>query len=63
MLQGLYASILIGNCTCHSFGKLPGHTGGFYHYEMMEKIQMITSGEEAEVKFPTSEELIDYTTK
>lgn len=31
MLQGLYASILIGNCTCHSFGKLPGHTGGFYH--------------------------------
>ena len=32
-------------------------------YEMMEKIQMITSGEEAVVKFPTSEELIHYTTK
>ena len=32
-------------------------------YEMMEKIQMITSGEEAVVKFPPSEELTDYTTK
>jgi len=30
-LQGLYASILVGNCPCHSFGKLAGHTGGFYH--------------------------------
>ena len=30
---------------------------------MMEKIQMITCGEEAVVKFPTSEELIDYITK
>ena len=32
-------------------------------FHIMEKIQMITSGEEAVVKFPTSEELIDYTTK
>ena len=31
VLQQLYASILVGNCPCHSFGKLSGHTGGFYH--------------------------------
>jgi hypothetical protein len=30
VLVSLYESILIGNCPCHSFGKLPGHTGGFY---------------------------------
>ena len=35
-------------------------------YEMMEKIEIITSKKarkEAVVKFPTSEELIGYTTK
>lgn len=31
-LQALYASILVGNCPCHSFVKLDArHTGGFYH--------------------------------
>ncbi|XP_028415288.1 HMG domain-containing protein 3-like [Dendronephthya gigantea] len=31
VLHDLYGSILIGNCPCHGFGKVPGHTGGFYH--------------------------------
>ena len=30
-LHGPYAPILMGNCPCNSFGKLHGHTGGFYH--------------------------------
>ena len=32
-------------------------------YYMMDKIQMITSGEEAVIQFPTSEELMDYNTE
>ena len=32
-------------------------------YHIMEKIQMITSGEEAVIQFPTSEELMDYNTE
>ena len=32
-------------------------------YYMTDKIQMITSGEEAVIQFPTSEELMDYNTE
>ena len=32
-------------------------------FHIMEKIPIITSGEEAVIQFPTSEELIDYKTK
>ena len=32
-------------------------------FHIMEKIQMITSGEEEVMQFPTSEELMDYNTK
>ena len=32
-------------------------------YHIMEKIHMITSGEEAVIQFPTSEELMDYNTE
>ena len=32
-------------------------------FHIMEKILMITSGEEAVIQFPTSEKLMDYNTK
>ena len=32
-------------------------------FHIMEKIQLITCGEEAVIQFPTSEELVDYNTE
>ena len=30
-LQQLYATLLVGDCPCHGFTHVHGHTGGFYH--------------------------------
>ncbi|XP_020905627.2 HMG domain-containing protein 3 [Exaiptasia diaphana] len=31
-ITALYEYLLVGNSPCHGFTKVPGHTGGFYHF-------------------------------
>ena len=42
-IQALYSSTLVGLTPCHSFSKVPGHTGGFYHLVCCHRVSVHSS--------------------